>query len=56
MFYHDYQVLAQLKQLEVERKARHAWKFFKQPKKKRSPTPARPQNPQPKCCAVPANC
>ncbi|MBT2692638.1 hypothetical protein [Bacillus sp. ISL-55] len=55
MFYQDYQALAQLKQQEVERKARHAWKFFEQPETKRFPWPARTQKQQPKCCTVPAN-
>ena len=56
MFYHDYQALAQLKQQEVERKARHAWKFFEQPETKRTPAIARKQTQQPKCCPVPASC
>ncbi|WNF23624.1 hypothetical protein [Mesobacillus jeotgali] len=37
MFYQDYQALAQLKQQEVERKARHAWKFYEQPETKQFP-------------------
>ena len=56
MFYHDYQAMAQLKQQEVERKARHAWKFFEQPETKRFPRIFQEQKQQPKCCPVPANC
>lgn len=55
MFYHDYQTMAQLKQQEVEKKARHAWKFFEQPETKRFPWITRQQKQQPKCCTVPAN-
>ena len=56
MFFQDYQTLAQLKQREVERKAKDAWKLFEQPKLKRFPTPTRTQNQQATCCPVPANC
>lgn len=55
MFYHDYQALAQLKQQEVERKARHAWKFFEQPETKQFPLFSRKLKQQPKCCTVPVN-
>lgn len=57
MFYQDYQTMAQLKQQEVERKARHAWKFFEQPETEPFPriSPKQKQQ-QPKCCPVPANC
>jgi hypothetical protein len=55
MFYQDYQAIAQLKQQEVERKARHAWKFFEQPETKQFPWISRKQKQQPKCCTVPAN-
>jgi hypothetical protein len=55
MIYQDYQALAQLKQQEVERKARHAWKFFEQPETKQFPLFSRKQKQQPKCCAVPAS-
>ncbi|WP_170169135.1 hypothetical protein [Mesobacillus subterraneus] len=54
MFYQDYQTMAQLKQQEVERKAKHAWKFFEQPETKPF-WPARTKKQQPKCCTVPAN-
>ncbi len=56
MFYQDYQALAQLKQQEVERKARDAWKFFEQPDTKHFPLFSRKQKQQPTCCPVPANC
>lgn len=55
MFYHDYQALAQLKQQEVERKARHAWKFFEQPETKQFPLFSWKLKQQPKCCTVPVN-
>jgi preprotein translocase subunit SecE len=54
MFYHDYQALAQLRKREVERKAKHAWKFFEQPEMKRISWPTRSKQ-QPNCCATPAN-
>ncbi|MGV2940390.1 hypothetical protein AB5I83_12410 [Mesobacillus sp. LC4] len=56
MFYQDYQAIAQLKQQDVERKARHAWKFFEQPETKQFPLISREQKQQPKCCPIPANC
>jgi hypothetical protein len=56
MFYQDYQTMAQLKQREVEKKARHAWKFFEQPQMKKYPRISRKLEQQPKCCQVPANC
>lgn len=55
MFYQDYQAIAQIKQQEVERKAKHAWKFFEQPGTKRSFWPSRSQKSQPQCCRVAAN-
>jgi hypothetical protein len=55
MFYQDYQALAQLKQQEVERKAKHAWKFFEQPETKPFPWISTKQKQQPNCCPVPAN-
>jgi hypothetical protein len=54
MFYHDYQTIAQLKQQEVERKEKHAWKFFEQPEMKEIPLPTRSRK-QPNCCVTPAN-
>jgi hypothetical protein len=54
MFYHDYQAMAQLKQLEVEKKAKHAWKAFDQPELKQSFWRARAQKQQPKCCPATA--
>jgi hypothetical protein len=54
MFYHDYEALAQLRKQEVERKAKHAWKFFEQPEMKRISWPTRSKQ-QPNCCATPAN-
>ncbi|MCM3125506.1 hypothetical protein QNH36_04300 [Mesobacillus sp. AQ2] len=56
MFYQDYQTMAQLKQREVERRARDAWKFFEQPEMKRLYWVSPKQEQQPTCCPVPANC
>jgi hypothetical protein len=56
MLYQDYQTIAQLKQQEVERKAKHAWKFFEQQESKPFPWPSRTQKQQQECCPVPANC
>ena len=57
MFYQDYQTIAQLKQHEVEKKAKHAWKFFEQPEVKTRFSQTRTQNQQPKtCCPAPAVC
>jgi hypothetical protein len=52
MFYQDYQTIAQLKQQEIERKAKDAWKFFEQPVTKHSIMPAKSPKPQPQCCPV----
>ncbi|WP_423409195.1 hypothetical protein AABM38_03715 [Heyndrickxia sp. MSNUG] len=54
MFYQDYQTFAKLKQQEVERKAKHAWKFFEQSEMKETPMPA-DSSKQPNCCVTPAN-
>lgn len=56
MFYQDYQTIAEIKQQEVERKAKHAWKFFEQPGTKTRSKPSRSQKSQPpQCCSVAAN-
>ena len=54
MFYQDYQTIAQLKQQEIERKAKHAWKFFEQQEMKEIPLPTHSKK-QPNCCVTPAN-
>jgi len=52
MFYQDYHAIAKLKQQEVERNARHAWKFFERKESKISiPAPRK----DPNCCVTPAN-
>ena len=54
MFYHDYEIIAQIKKQEVERKAKHAWKFFEQSEMKEIPLPAGSSK-RPNCCVTPAN-
>ncbi|MEH7444091.1 hypothetical protein V7201_17400 [Bacillus sp. JJ1122] len=54
MFYQDYQAIAKMKSQEVERKAKHAWKFFEQPEMKGIPL-LNGLRKQPKCCVTPAN-
>jgi hypothetical protein len=54
MFYQDYQTIAQLKKQEVEKKAKHAWKFFEQPEMKQIPWAACSKI-QSDCCVTPAN-
>ena len=54
MFYHEYQSIAQLKQQEVEKKAKHAWKFFQQSETKHISWPSHAPK-QPNCCPTPAN-
>lgn len=53
MFYHDYHAIAKVKQQEVERNAKHAWKFFERAESKKiaNPTPRK----DPNCCVTPAN-
>ncbi len=53
MFYQDYHAIAKLKQQEVERNARHAWKFFEREESKKISIPAPRKDPN--CCVTQAN-
>ncbi|MGI8385310.1 hypothetical protein [Robertmurraya sp. P23] len=53
MFYQDYHAIAKLKQQEVERNARHAWKFFEREESKKISIPVPRKDPN--CCVTPAN-